>query len=74
MVNQKTQLMISEMPGEVWEEIRHSFIAKQAIKDDFPKTLDKLDDNARYVKSGLQVNTKYYFILSSFSNQNRLKA
>ncbi|PWA60268.1 acyl-ACP thioesterase, HotDog domain protein [Artemisia annua] len=53
MMNQKTR-RLSKMPDEVRGEISPWFIEKQAIKEDCPEKIDKLDDNAKFVNSGLQ--------------------
>ncbi|XP_024995269.1 palmitoyl-acyl carrier protein thioesterase, chloroplastic-like [Cynara cardunculus var. scolymus] len=53
MMNQKTR-RLSKMPDEVRAEISPWFIKKQAIKEDCPEKIEKLDNNARYVNSGLQ--------------------
>lgn len=58
MMNQKTR-RLSKMPDEVRGEISPWFIEKQAIKEDCPEKIDKLDDNAKFVKSGLQVNMRF---------------
>ncbi|KAI3729392.1 hypothetical protein L6452_18049 [Arctium lappa] len=53
MMNQKTR-RLSKMPDEVRAEISPWFIQKQAIKEDCHEKIEKLDNNARYVNSGLQ--------------------
>ncbi|CAH1414099.1 unnamed protein product [Lactuca virosa] len=53
MMNKKTR-RLSKMPDEVRAEISPWFIKKEAIKEDSPEKIGKLDDNARYVNSGLQ--------------------
>ncbi|XP_071696344.1 palmitoyl-acyl carrier protein thioesterase, chloroplastic-like [Rutidosis leptorrhynchoides] len=53
MMNQKTR-KLSKMPDVVRGEISPWFIEKQAIKEESPEKIDKLDDNAKYVNSGLQ--------------------
>ncbi|KAL3501805.1 hypothetical protein ACH5RR_036254 [Cinchona calisaya] len=53
MMNQQTR-RLSKMPDEVRTEISPWFIEKQAIKEDNPEKIDKLDDSARYVNSGLK--------------------
>lgn len=60
MMNKKTR-RLSKMPDEVRAEISPWFIKKEAIKEDSPEKIGKLDDNARYVNSGLQVNKKPHF-------------
>ena len=44
------------MPDEVRAEISPWFIEQQAIKEDIPEKIEKLDDNAKYIISGLQVS------------------
>lgn len=58
MMNQQTR-RLSKMPDEVRAEISPWFIEKQAIKEDTPEKIEKLDDNAKYVNSGLKVNSIY---------------
>ncbi|CAI9096103.1 OLC1v1032177C1 [Oldenlandia corymbosa var. corymbosa] len=53
MMNQQTR-RLSKMPDEVRAEIAPWFVEKQAIPDDCPEKIHKLDSNARYVKSGLK--------------------
>ncbi|KAJ0826469.1 putative oleoyl-[acyl-carrier-protein] hydrolase [Helianthus annuus] len=53
MMNQKTR-RLSKMPDEVRAEISPWFINKQAIKEESVEKIDKLDDNAKYINSGLQ--------------------
>ncbi|KAI3811960.1 hypothetical protein L1987_16658 [Smallanthus sonchifolius] len=53
MMNEKTR-RLSKMPDEVRGEISPWFILKQAIKEESPEKIDKLDDNAKYINSGLQ--------------------
>ncbi|XP_022881952.1 palmitoyl-acyl carrier protein thioesterase, chloroplastic-like [Olea europaea var. sylvestris] len=53
MMNQRTR-RLSKMPDEVRAEISPWFIDKQAIKEESPEKIDKLDDNARYVNSDLK--------------------
>nr|XP_043638594.1 palmitoyl-acyl carrier protein thioesterase, chloroplastic-like [Erigeron canadensis] len=53
MMNQKTR-KLSKMPDVVRGEISPWFIEKQAIKEESPEKIDKLDDNAKYATSGLQ--------------------
>lgn len=43
------------MPDEVRAEISPWFIQKQAIEEESPEKIDKLDNNARYVQSDLKV-------------------
>lgn len=54
MMNQDTR-RLSKMPEEVRAEISPWFIEKQAIKEDIPEKIVKLDDNAKYVNSNLKV-------------------
>ncbi|KAJ0429299.1 putative oleoyl-[acyl-carrier-protein] hydrolase [Helianthus annuus] len=68
MVNQKTR-RVWKMPDEVRAEISHSFIEKQAIIQDHPKKLCKIDDNARYVISGLQPKRKDMDMNNCVSNK-----
>lgn len=44
------------MPEEVRAEISPSFIEKQAIKEECPEKIIKLDSKARYMNSNLKVN------------------
>ena len=67
MMNQKTR-RLSKMPDEVRGEISPWFIEKQAIKEDCPEKIDKLDDNAKFVKSGLQVNMRLILIRTLMSS------
>ncbi|XP_027152458.1 palmitoyl-acyl carrier protein thioesterase, chloroplastic-like [Coffea eugenioides] len=53
MMNQQTR-RLSKMPDEVRAEISPWFIEQQAIKEDIPEKIEKLDDNAKYIISGLQ--------------------
>ncbi|KAK1437652.1 hypothetical protein QVD17_03447 [Tagetes erecta] len=53
MMNQTTR-RLSKMPDEVRAEIEPWFIHKQAITEESPEKIDKLDDNAKYINSGLQ--------------------
>ena len=54
MMNQQTR-RLSKMPEEVRAEISPWFIEKQAIKENVPEKIVKLDDKAKYVKSKLKV-------------------
>lgn len=54
MMNQQTR-RLSKMPEEVRAEISPWFIEKQAIKEDVPEKIVKLDDKAKYVNSNLKV-------------------
>ncbi|KAM7463493.1 hypothetical protein LguiA_031614 [Lonicera macranthoides] len=53
MMNQETR-RLSKMPDEVRAEISPWFIEKQAIQEDLPEKIDKLDDNAKFVNSNLK--------------------
>ncbi|KAI3467033.1 hypothetical protein Pfo_023696 [Paulownia fortunei] len=53
MMNQQTR-RLSKMPDEVRAEISPWFIEKQAIEEETPDKIDKLDNNARYVHSDLK--------------------
>ncbi|RVX12526.1 Palmitoyl-acyl carrier protein thioesterase, chloroplastic [Vitis vinifera] len=53
MMNQQTR-RLSKMPEEVRAEISPWFIEKQAIKEDVPEKIVKLDDKAKYVNSNLK--------------------
>nr|GMD18492.1 palmitoyl-acyl carrier protein thioesterase, chloroplastic-like [Ipomoea batatas] len=56
MMNQKTR-RLSKMPDEVRAEISPWFIEKQAIPEENPVKIDKLDNNATYPKrSDLDMN------------------
>lgn len=70
MMNQKTR-RLSKMPEEVRAEISPWFIEKQAIKEDFPEKIAKLDNNAKYVNSNLKVNIKLPNIKSTCYNRTR---
>ncbi|KAA8532623.1 hypothetical protein F0562_032561 [Nyssa sinensis] len=54
MMNRQTR-RLSKMPEEVRAEISPWFIEKQAIEDDVPEKIEKLDDKAKYVNSDLKV-------------------
>ncbi|KAF9673948.1 hypothetical protein SADUNF_Sadunf10G0076800 [Salix dunnii] len=53
MMNEKTR-RLSKMPEEVRAEISPWFIEKQAIHEDVPEKISKLDSNAKYVNSNLK--------------------
>lgn len=53
------------MPDEVRAEIEPWFIHKQAITEESPEKIDKLDDNAKYINSGLQVNNDFTVVSAS---------
>ncbi|WCJ32352.1 Palmitoyl-acyl carrier protein thioesterase chloroplastic [Euphorbia peplus] len=53
MMNEKTR-RLSKMPDEVRAEISPWFIEKQAIQEDVPEKIPKLDSSARYVTSNLK--------------------
>ncbi|KAK8659592.1 hypothetical protein V6N13_029791 [Hibiscus sabdariffa] len=53
MMNRQTR-RLSKMPDEVRGEISPWFIEKQAIKEEVPEKIVKLDDKAKYVKSDLK--------------------
>ncbi|KAA0046300.1 palmitoyl-acyl carrier protein thioesterase [Cucumis melo var. makuwa] len=53
MMNQQTR-RLSKMPEEVRAEISPWFIEKQAIKEDAPEKISKLDDKAKYMNSDLK--------------------
>ncbi|EYU40801.1 hypothetical protein MIMGU_mgv1a020934mg [Erythranthe guttata] len=53
MMNEKTR-RLSKIPDEVRAEIAPWFIKKQAIKDEIPEKIHKLDSNATYVHSDLK--------------------
>ncbi|GLT91893.1 hypothetical protein SLE2022_097550 [Rubroshorea leprosula] len=53
MMNQQTR-RLSKMPEEVRAEISPWFIARQAIKEDVPEKILKLDSNAKYMDSDLK--------------------
>lgn len=65
MMNQQTR-RLSKMPEEVRAEISPWFISKQAIKEENPTKIQKLDDTAKYVLSNLKV------IFSNFIDMSRL--
>ena len=54
MTNEQTR-RLSKMPEEVRYEISPWLIEKQAIKEDVPEKIVKLDDKAKYVISDLKV-------------------
>lgn len=54
MMNEQTR-RLSKMPEEVRAEISPWFIEKQAIKEDNPDKIVKLDSKATYVNSDLKV-------------------
>ncbi|PON38388.1 Acyl-ACP thioesterase [Trema orientale] len=53
MMNRKTR-RLSKMPEEVRAEISPWFIEKQAIKEDVPEKIVKLDDKAKYMNTDLK--------------------
>ncbi|XP_059658366.1 palmitoyl-acyl carrier protein thioesterase, chloroplastic-like [Cornus florida] len=53
MMNQQTR-RLSKMPEEVRAEILPWFIDKQAIKEDAPEKIEKLDEKAKFVNSDLK--------------------
>ncbi|KAF5442344.1 hypothetical protein F2P56_035013 [Juglans regia] len=53
MMNQQTR-RLSKMPEEVRDEISPWFIENQAIKEDSPEKIIKLDSKARYMNSNLK--------------------
>ncbi|KAL9456837.1 hypothetical protein AB3S75_005961 [Citrus x aurantiifolia] len=53
MMNQQTR-RLSKIPAEVRAEISPWFIDKQAIIEDVPEKISKLDDTAKYVNSDLK--------------------
>ncbi|OAY81297.1 Palmitoyl-acyl carrier protein thioesterase, chloroplastic [Ananas comosus] len=53
MMNKQTR-RLSKMPEEVRDEISPWFIERQAIKEDVPEKIIKLDDDAKYVDSDLK--------------------
>uniref|UniRef100_A0A9I9CL49 Acyl-[acyl-carrier-protein] hydrolase n=1 Tax=Cucumis melo TaxID=3656 RepID=A0A9I9CL49_CUCME len=53
MMNQQTR-RLSKMPEEVRAEISPWFIEKQAIKEDAPEKISKLNDKAKYMNSDLK--------------------
>lgn len=65
MMNQQTR-RLSKMPDEVRAEIAPWFIEKQAIEDETPEKIEKLDVNARYVHSNLKVG---FFFSPNFNKQ-----
>lgn len=65
MMNEETR-RLSKMPEEVRAEISPWFIDKQAIKEDVPEKILKLDNKAKYVNSDLKV--KFINITSSFQS------
>ncbi|XVE92636.1 hypothetical protein REPUB_Repub01dG0115200 [Reevesia pubescens] len=53
MMREQTR-RLSKMPEEVRDEISPWFIEKQALKEDVPEKIVKLDDKAKYVNSDLK--------------------
>ncbi|KAE8668222.1 putative ATP-dependent RNA helicase DHX36-like [Hibiscus syriacus] len=53
MMNEKMR-RLSKMPDEVRDEISPWFIEKQAITEDVPEKIVKLDDSAKYINSDLK--------------------
>ncbi|KAF8407738.1 hypothetical protein HHK36_006873 [Tetracentron sinense] len=53
MMNRETR-RLSKVPDEVRAEISPWFINKKAIQEDVPEKIIKLNDNAKYVNSGLK--------------------
>ncbi|KAJ7943076.1 Acyl-[acyl-carrier-protein] hydrolase [Quillaja saponaria] len=53
MMNRQTR-RLSKMPEEVRNEISPWFIEKQAIKEDVPEKIVKLDNKAKYMNTDLQ--------------------
>lgn len=54
MMNQQTR-RLSKMPKEVRAEVAPWFIEKQAIQEENPDKIVKLDNKATYVNSDLKV-------------------
>lgn len=54
MMNRKTR-RLSKIPEEVRAEISPWLIEKQAIKEDVPEKIVKLDDKAKYMNDDLKV-------------------
>lgn len=54
MMNRKTR-RLSKMPEEVRDELAPWFIEKQAIKEDSPEKILKLNKEAKYMNSDLKV-------------------
>ncbi|KAJ7954174.1 Acyl-[acyl-carrier-protein] hydrolase [Quillaja saponaria] len=54
MMNQQTR-RLSKMPEEVRNEISPWFIQKQAIKEDVPEKIVKLDNKAKYMNTDLKL-------------------
>jgi hypothetical protein len=54
MMNQQTR-RLSKMPEEVRAEISPWFMEKQAIKEESPEKIVKLDSKARHMNSNLKV-------------------
>lgn len=69
MMNEQTR-RLSKMPEEVRGEISPWFIKKQAIKEDVPEKITKLDNKAKYVNSDLKV--KQELTLQDTRPQNRI--
>lgn len=54
MMNQETR-RLSKLPEEVSAEISPWFIKKQAIEEDFPEKIVKIDSSAKYMNADLKV-------------------
>lgn len=54
MMNRKTR-RLSKLPEEVRGELAPWFLEKQAIKEDTPEKIVKLDKEAKYMNSNLKV-------------------
>jgi hypothetical protein len=63
MMNKKTR-RLSKMPDEVRAEICPYFLERSAIKDEGSnmQKINKLDDSAEHVRSGLTVSICSYFL------------
>lgn len=48
------------MPEEVSAEISPWFIKKQAIKEDSPEKIIKIDSSAKYMNADLKVNLPFF--------------
>uniref|UniRef100_A0A2K1ZG66 Acyl-[acyl-carrier-protein] hydrolase n=1 Tax=Populus trichocarpa TaxID=3694 RepID=A0A2K1ZG66_POPTR len=67
MMNQKTR-RLSKMPEEVMAEISPWFIEKQAIQEDVPEKISKLDSKAKYVNSNLKTIPDQFLVSHQLSS------
>lgn len=76
MMNSKTR-RLSKMPEEVRDELTPWFIEKQAIKEDAPEKIIKLNKEAKYMNSNLKVchhfNRGHTAILNIANNYGQMQ-